>query len=72
LIPTQAINRTSNGVWSFIAVTFEQDDLTDASDDDVSDDEMEEFFTEENLGYAMKILEVCVCARAYLSSYMQL
>lgn len=53
-------------------MTFEQDDLTDASDDDVSDDEMEEFFTEENLGYAMKILEVCARARVYLSSYMQL
>jgi hypothetical protein len=38
--------------------TLEQEDFTDASDDDVSDDDMEDFFTEENLGYAMKILEV--------------
>jgi hypothetical protein len=30
--------------------TLEQEDFTDASDDDVSDDDMEEFFTEENLG----------------------
>jgi hypothetical protein len=37
-----------------------QEDFTDASDDDVSDDDMEEFFTEENIGYAMKILEVSV------------
>ena len=60
---------------------FEQDDLTDASDDDMSDDDMEEFFTEENLGYAMKILEVCpararvcayVCLRVCASSYLQL
>lgn len=43
--------------------------MTDVSDDDVSDDEMEEFFTDENLDYAKKILEVrfsqpvpfCVC-----------
>ena len=51
---------------------FEQDDLTDASDDDVSDDEMEEFFTEENLGYAMKILEVCARARVSVKLYATL
>lgn len=47
--------------------TSEQEDFTDASDDDVSDDDMEDFFTEENLGYAMKILEVMVC---FLSLYV--
>ena len=40
--------------------SINQEDFTYASDDDVSDDDMEEFFTEENLGYAMKILEVSV------------
>ena len=59
--------------------SFEQVDLSDASDDDMSDDDMEEFFTEENLGYAMKILEVCfarararVCLRVCASCYVQL